>query len=303
MAQTTPVTVSLPGGVTPSAIAAGLGTGYAIGSDGKLYAWGAGDSGQLGNGTMTAAQTTPVAVSLPSGVTPTAIASGSDTGYAIGSDGKLYAWGYGGDGELGDGTMTDIQTTPVPVLLPAGVVPTALGPLSLSTTGYVLVTADHLSLGQPADITVNATGPSGAVVTYPLPTVSDPDLATLPTPSCAPDSGSIFAIGTTTVQCSVSDVYGNMATTSFSVTVLGAAEQLAILKEYVTKTGPAPAKPLSAMLRAVTSLLATGQVQAACARLNLFIRQVERLAGRAIPSPLEKELIDSAKRIEAVIGC
>ena len=64
-----------------------------------LYAWGSGGAGQLGNGTTTAAQTTPVAVSLPSGVTGTAVAAGADTGYTIGSDGTLYAWGNGQAGQ------------------------------------------------------------------------------------------------------------------------------------------------------------------------------------------------------------
>ena len=37
---------------------------------------------------------TPVPVSLPTGVTATAIAGGGGTGFAIGSDGHLYGWGY-----------------------------------------------------------------------------------------------------------------------------------------------------------------------------------------------------------------
>ena len=139
LAQTTPVSVSLPAGVTPTAIAAGQFTGYAIGSDGNLYAWGLGPGGQLGNGTETQAQTTPVTVSLPAGITPTAIAAGQFTGYAIGSDGNLYAWGYGADGQLGNGTETLAQTTPVTVSLPAGVVPTGLGPEDNSHSGYALV--------------------------------------------------------------------------------------------------------------------------------------------------------------------
>ena len=70
--------------------------------------WGLGSFGELGNGTTTdAQQTTPVSVSLPSGVTPTAIAGAVATGFAIGSDGNLYAWGFGGNGELGNGTTTD----------------------------------------------------------------------------------------------------------------------------------------------------------------------------------------------------
>ena len=97
----TPQLVPLPAGVTPVATAGGGGGGdralqwaaYAIGSDKKVYAWGDNSSGELGNGTTGGISESPVVVSLPAGVTPTAIAAGQGVGYAIGSDGQLYAWG------------------------------------------------------------------------------------------------------------------------------------------------------------------------------------------------------------------
>ena len=51
---------------------------------------------------------------MPAGVKPTAIAAGADDSFAIGSNGNLYAWGYNGLDELGNGTTTD-ATTPVQV--------------------------------------------------------------------------------------------------------------------------------------------------------------------------------------------
>ena len=141
--STVPVQVLLPSGVSPTVVAAGYESGYAIGSDGKLYAWGENLYGELGTGTATGPDScstvpcsdTPVQVSLPTGVTAVAIAAGASTGYAIGSDQKLYAWGYNGDGELGDGPVVgpDIcdngmpcSTIPVQVLLPTGVTATAI---------------------------------------------------------------------------------------------------------------------------------------------------------------------------------
>lgn len=55
-----------------------------------------------------------------------------------------------------------------------------------------------LSLATPASITTDATGPSGATVSYPLPQASDPDDTSVPAAACTPAPGSMFAIGTTT---------------------------------------------------------------------------------------------------------
>ena len=65
-----------------------------------------------------------------------------------------------------------------------------------------------LSIAQPANITTDATGPSGATVTYPLPAVTDPDATSPPAAVCTPPSGSVFPIGTTTVTCTVTEPAG-----------------------------------------------------------------------------------------------
>ena len=101
-------------------------TGYALGSNGTVYA-GNGETGGLGNGTTNNPQKTPVAVSLPPGTTATAIAAARLTGYAISPNGALYSWGNSTYGQLGNGTTTFSQATPVTVSLPAGAVVTALG--------------------------------------------------------------------------------------------------------------------------------------------------------------------------------
>ncbi len=63
---------------------------------------------------------------------------------------------------------------------------------------YETIETDLGIAGVPANITVNATSPSGAVVTYAMPTaVDEPGDNPAPTVSCTPASGSTFPIGTT----------------------------------------------------------------------------------------------------------
>jgi hypothetical protein len=71
----------------------------------------------------------------------------------------------------------------------------------------------------PSDITAEATGPLGAVVTYSA-TANDAEDTLSPTPTCVPASGSTFPPGTTPVNCSVTDSGGLTTTGSFSVTVV-----------------------------------------------------------------------------------
>lgn len=69
----------------------------------------------------------------------------------------------------------------------------------------------------PGNITTEATGPSGAVVNFTATATDDVDGAV---PVVAmPESGSTFALGTTTVDLGASDSAGNQAFATFTVTV------------------------------------------------------------------------------------
>ena len=108
----------IPAGVSLQQVSAGGSHTLALGSDGKVYAWGANGYGQLGDGTMVE-RTSPVAVGvgeMPAGVRITEVRAGQDHSLALGSDGKVYAWGRNGSGQLGDGT-TDSRTVPVAVVV------------------------------------------------------------------------------------------------------------------------------------------------------------------------------------------
>ncbi len=124
-ASSVPVAVAagaVPAGVTFTAVSAGGFHSLALGSDGKVYAWGNNGSGQLGDG-VGVNSSVPVAVAagaVPAGVTFTAVSAGRTHSLALGSDGRLYAWGSGGDGRLGHGSTS---SSSAPVAVAAGAVP------------------------------------------------------------------------------------------------------------------------------------------------------------------------------------
>jgi hypothetical protein len=160
--QTAPQLVDVPDGPIV-AVAAGSSHALALTSGGKVYAWGAGQFGQLGDGGTRAADV-PVAVNLPSGVTVAAIAAGGDHSLALTSDGKVYAWGANFDGQLGNDSNSP-SSTPVLAQAPAGVTFTAIAAgtafsLALSSTGIVYSWGSNAS-GQLG----NGTTADGAVMT------------------------------------------------------------------------------------------------------------------------------------------
>jgi HYR domain-containing protein len=69
-----------------------------------------------------------------------------------------------------------------------------------------------------ADLVVEATGASGASVSYSAPAASDLVDGSV-APACAPASGTAFALGHTTVTCTAHDAVGNVAHSTFDVDV------------------------------------------------------------------------------------
>lgn len=115
-----PVQVSLPSGTSVTALGGASNTGYALTAGGQVYSWGRNPFGQLGNGTTTDSDA-PGLVSIPAGTTIVALGTSQNTALALTSDGQVLTWGYGSDGELGDGTTTEAQLTPQPASIPHGV--------------------------------------------------------------------------------------------------------------------------------------------------------------------------------------
>jgi len=170
-----PAQVNIPGGVTVTAISAGLASHtVALASDGTAWAWGYNSRGQLGDGTD-ANSNIPVQVNLPGGIIFTAFATGLYHTLALTDDGALWAWGFNSYGQLGDGTDTD-SYIPLQVNLPAGVTVTAIAAgmnysLALADDGTVWAWGENY-YGELGDGTTDHSGipvqvqiPAGEIIT------------------------------------------------------------------------------------------------------------------------------------------
>ena len=99
----------------------------------------------------------------------------------------------------------------------------AAGNVGSLTVANINIDVTPPSIVPPPDQVTVETIPGGAPVSYPAPTVSD-SRSGLASSSCLPASGSIFAVGTTTVTCSAADLAGNTSSKSFTVTVNAAPD-------------------------------------------------------------------------------
>jgi alpha-tubulin suppressor-like RCC1 family protein len=134
--SSTPVPVTGLSGVTVTAVAGGSEHSMVLTSTGVVYAWGYNAYGALGNGSYTDSNV-PVAVSTAgvlAGQTVTALAGGNSWSLAL-ANGKVYAWGYNNEGELGNGSYTPSNNVPVAV--------STAGVLGGKTVTAVAAGADH----------------------------------------------------------------------------------------------------------------------------------------------------------------
>ncbi len=111
-ARMLPAPVVLPGPAV--AIAAGAAHALALLADGRVFAWGHNLWGQVGSGSQDSVILAPRPVAGPLGVDVVAIGAGRLHSLALDASGRVWAWGFNGAGQLGDGTQLD-RLTPVQV--------------------------------------------------------------------------------------------------------------------------------------------------------------------------------------------
>lgn len=111
-------------------VAAGEESSYALSADGKVYVWGRNDHGQAGSGQTTygAGINEPAVPQLVPGLSNiVSIVSRQTSVMALQDDGTLWAWGENSNRQLGIGTSSTNQTTPVVVSGLSGVVDMEVG--------------------------------------------------------------------------------------------------------------------------------------------------------------------------------
>jgi len=113
-----PVPGLVPGLPNVTAIAAGFAFSLALTDSGIVYAWGDNSYGELGDGTGIS-NANPVQAAGLSNVVRISTSGTAASAFALEANGTLWAWGYNGQGQLGDGTTTN-QLAPELINPPPG---------------------------------------------------------------------------------------------------------------------------------------------------------------------------------------
>jgi len=178
----------------------------------------------------------------------------------------------------------------------------SLGAVAACTATVTVTDDTPPTLTCPDDVVTPAISASGATVSF-VATTSDncPGVSY----ACTPASDSLFAIGTTPVDCSAQDSAGNQAVCGFSVQVLGAGEQLEALLALVRGLGLPRGRESSLVrkLEDALDLLVRGNTRGACRKLGDFDREVSAQRDKDIPAAAADTLLAESARIRGVIGC
>ena len=199
------------------------------------------------------------------------------TGITAGPDGALWFTNFGGGND------------------PGSIGRIAINPASAPDNDLALSNL-------PGKLTVNATSPAGATVSYTPPTVVDED-SPLPLVDCLPASGSLFPIGLTTVSCTATatgDV-NSPVTATFTVTVNGATAQLRALLASVTGVGPG--NSLSDKVTHIQGDVAANDTSDACDALGGLSNEVRAQTGKKITAAKAASLIGQVQAIKTALGC
>jgi hypothetical protein len=216
----------------------------------------AADNESTGSFTITVRDTTPPALRVPSDL----------TNEATGPSGAVVTFEASAE-DLVDGIVDVTCDHHSGDTFPLGnttVTCTADDAAGNHASGSFLVTVEDTTPPQvtvPADITEEATGPSGAVASF---TATASDLVTQNvTVTCTPSSGSTFPLGTTEVSCSATDEANNTGSATFHVKVQDTTPPALTLPSNMTREATGPSGAVAAFTATALDLV-SGTREVAC---------------------------------------
>jgi hypothetical protein len=142
------------------------------------------------------------------------------------------------------------------------------------------------------DVTVSATSPAGGPASFTA-TAADAVDGSL-TAACAPASGTVFPIGSTTVTCTATDAHHNTGSAQLIVTVRSPEEMLVRL---ITQASS------SSVLQNALASLGRNNDTAACNQVAAFINQVQAQAGKSLTTAEAASLAAAATDVRMALGC
>jgi hypothetical protein len=181
-------------------------------------------------------------------------------------------------------------------------------PFKTLGSGDLLVTDEDPDRVAPVvsiegDLEVDAESPEGGWVTLRVTAVDDLDGPVFPW--CDGYTGGLFPVGIHVITCFASDLTGNVGSSTVEFRVKGAAEQIADLRASVQALS-LPAghlRVLDEKLAKADAALAAGDVEASCADLLRFEREVGDVPDKKLTDERTLELQADAVRIRAAAGC
>jgi HYR domain len=183
------------------------------------------------------------------------------------------------------------------------------------TADFLITVRDSTPPGLtvPNGLSLTATGPAGASLSFAASAIDLVDGTIAPT--CVPAPGAMIPVGSSVVTCSARDRANNLATASFSVIVSPgspantAAEQMNALFLSVINDSKLPANLKTALASRIQEALSDfdpanlRQRKLACLSLSLFMSLVRAHSGRTIPRARAEQYILDATRIRRLLGC